>query len=296
MLARTLARALALAFCALLAIAPPRLGAAVVPGPQSNYNYPLGFDTGNAPSVAEMQYSWANYRYFYIGIYVSGANRGPQTYLSRDWVSQVYDIGFSFIPIDVGLQAPVGCELAGQTGWARMSADPGTAFNQGVQQAVTASANARDYGIDAPAPIYLDIEAYQTGNSVCRTAMLEFIRGWTIQIEQYEGRYSGAYGSTCGSGQADWASLDPVVDNIWMAQWNAPNENDPNISVWRVSCVPATSWSIQPPYGRLHQFWGDIQVWFGTRYLPIDQNCAWARLSGRSWGADPVFPNCPGSP
>lgn len=162
---------------------------AVVPGSQSNYNYPLGLDVGDAPSVAEMQYSWANYRYFYIGIYVSGINRSPEPYLSRDWVSQVYDIGFSFIPIDVGYQAPVGCELAEQVGngWARMSADPSTAHNQGIQQAVDASAAASSYGIDPPAPVYLDIEAYQTGISSCKTAVLEFIRGWTIQLEQYAG-------------------------------------------------------------------------------------------------------------
>lgn len=275
---------------------------AVSPGNTNTYTYRLGFDTNTAPSVTEMQYSWTNYAYAYVGIYISGNNRASQPNITpagttgNSWVSQVNDVGFGFIPIDVGWQAPDGCALAGQPVLNRMSADPTTAYNQGVQQAVTAAQTARDMGFTGPSPVYVDMEAYQTGNSVCHTAVLEFLHGWLTQMKNFEGKVAGAYGSSSGSDVQSWGSISPPPDDIWFAEWNAANEQSPNISVWATSYISSTSWRIQPPYGRFHQFRGDIpNIWFGDVFLSIDQTCAWGIVAGKGYGADARFPNCPGT-
>lgn len=243
-----------------------------------------------------MEYSWNNYAYFYIGIYISGVNRAQQpAHLNSSWVTQVGLLGFGFIPIDVGLQAPVGC--GGQAGLARMSADPSTAYNEGVQQAATAAQAARALGFTGSTPIYVDIEYYDHTIPTCKTAVLEFLRGWLIQIKQYEGKIGGAYGSASGSNVQSWASVSPPPDDIWFAEWNAADEQSPNISVWASSFISSSSWRTQPPYGRLHQFRGDIpNIWFGDAFKQIDQNCAWGVVAGNGYGPDSRFPNCPGTP
>lgn len=286
----------------------PEQVAAVSPGGANAYTYRLGFDTQTAPTVSEMQYSWSNYAYFYIGIYISGANAAYQPNLSPpsttgfNWVSSVNDIGLGFMPIDVDLQAPVGCETGnqkpqGQPGaFARMSADPTTAYNQGVQAAVNSAAAARTLGFTGASPVYYDMEAYLTTNSTCHTAVLEFLHGWLTQMKNYEGKVAGVYGSSSGSDVQSWASISPPPDDIWFAEWNAADENSPNISVWATSYISNTSWSIQPPYGRFHQFRGDISnIWFGDVYKSVDQTCAWGIVAGRGYSADSRFPNCPGA-
>lgn len=280
-------------------VVAPASSLAVSPGDANAYTYRLGFDTEQAPTVAQMQYSWANYAYFYIGVYSSGENRAAQPNLTASWVSQVNDIGFGFIPTDVGLQAPAGCESPGQPALWRMSADPATAYNQGVQQAVTAAAAARALGFTGQSPVYLDIEAYNTVNSVCRTAVLEFMRGWLVQMKQYEGKVAGAYGSVAGSDVQSWAGITPPPDDIWFADDCAAgsSEQDPCISVWSSPYISASSWSIQPPYGRLHQFRLDIRnIWFGDVYKTIDQNCAWGLVAGKGYPSDSRYPHCPGTP
>jgi hypothetical protein len=277
--------------------------AAVSPGNANAYTYRLGFDTQTAPTVAEMQYSWSNYAYSYVGIYISGNNRAAQPQLTPasptgfNWVSSVNDIGFGFIPIDVGWQAPNGCGLASQPPLNRMSPDPTTAYNQGVQQAVTAAQAARDLGFTGPSPVYVDMEAYTTGNSVCHTAVVEFLHGWLTQMKQFEGKVAGAYGSSSGSDVQSWAAISPPPDDIWFAEWNALDEQDPNISVWATGYISSSSWRLQPPYGRLHQFKGDIpNIFFGDTWLQIDQTCAWGIVAGKGYVSDTRFPNCPGTP
>lgn len=282
---------------------------AVSPGGANAYTYRLGFDTETAPSVSEMQYSWAHYGYFYVGAYISGGpdefnqtgrqgdNRAAQPNLSFDWVSQVDDTFFGFLPIDLGWQAPAGCELVGQPAMWRMSSDPSTAYNQGVQEAVVASRSARNLGLSGQSPIYLDMEAYNTQNSVCRTAVLEFIHGWLVQMKQYEGRIAGVYGSSAGSDVQSWSTITPPPDDIWFADNCASSEQDPCISVWSSPYISNTSWSIQPPYGRFHQFRLDIpNIWFGDVYKSIDQNCAWGVVAGKGYStSDSRYPYCPGS-
>jgi len=303
-----LAAALVAMFMTGLAIGGGVRALAVSPGGANAYTNRLGFDTYNAPSVAEMQYSWNNYAYFYIGIYIAGANAPsqpnltPQNTTGFNWVSSVNDIGFGFVPIDVDLQAPPGCEvgsqaLQGQPGaYARMSPNPSTAYNQGVQGAVTAAANARTLGFTGAAPVYDDMEAYLTSNTACHTAVLEFLHGWLTQMKTYEGKVAGVYGSSAGSDVQSWASISPPPDDVWFAEWNAGDETSPNISVWATSYIQNTSWSAQPPYGRLHQFRGDIpNIWFGDVYKSIDQTCAWGIVAGTGYGPDSRYPNCPGT-
>lgn len=268
----------------------------------TSYTYRLGFDIQKAPTYQQMEYSWNNYAYFYIGVYISGNNRGPQgTYFNPSWVTQVGLIGFGFIPIDVGWQAPdnnlSGQDCGGQAGLNRMSPDPTTAYSQGVQQAVVAAQAARDLGFTGSSPVYLDIEYYDHTVPGCETAVLEFIRGWLIQMKQYEGKVGSAYGSASGSKVQAWASISPPPDDIWFAQWNAVSEQDPNISVWATQYISSSSWRIQPPYGRVHQFRGDIpNVWFGDAFLKIDQNCAWGKVAGNGYSPDSRYPYCPGTP
>src|SRR5690606_42110195 len=103
-----------------------------------------------------------------------------------------------FLPIHVGRQAAEGCTSRDFAH--RMSADPATAQQQGVEAADEAAGAARALGIPPGSTIYLDIEAYTRGGT-CTAAVLAHTSGWTTQLHAH-GYLSGFY-SSGASGIAD---------------------------------------------------------------------------------------------
>jgi len=218
-----------------------------------------GFDTCTAPSIPAMR-AWRSY-YAAIGIYIGGANSAcDRGNLSARWVRQVKAMGWSLIPTYVGLQAP--CDhFSGKI-------KPRWAANEGVNAAGDAVALARGLRLRRHAPIYFDMEAYNSARKRCRSAVLTFLDAWTRRL-RVRGYASGVY-SSAGSAAEDLG--DTVVigghrlakpRSIWFALWDghANIRGDPYL---------LASW--WPGRRRIKQFRGSRWQKHGGFRLDIDRD------------------------
>ena len=104
-----------------------------------------GFDACSAPAVASMQ-AWTASPYRALGIYIGGANRGcANANLTSSWLTSVAALGFNFMPLYVGLQAP----CVAQKNLALIS--PASAQAQGAAAANDAAGRANAWAC-SPAP------------------------------------------------------------------------------------------------------------------------------------------------
>lgn len=223
-----------------------------------------GFDTCQAPGVEKMRDFWSGSPYYYIGIYIGGSLRAcSQPNLTQNWVSEVDDIGYGFVPIWVGPQAPC-------SGFSdRMSSNPDTARQQGKNAAENAVQKSIDLGFHVPDDtskgpiIYYDLEGYDVNNDNCAEAVSAFIAGWTAELHSWR-RLSGVYGPGLGTAWGRFWNLTNRPDDVWIAQWN----DNPN--VYEVSAPSRDKWE----YRRLKQFKGEVTETRNGTTLSIDKNCA----------------------
>jgi hypothetical protein len=236
-----------------------------------------GFDACTAPSTSAMQTWWNFSPYWDIGIYIGGVNRAcSQPNLTSSWASSAHNMGWSFYLTWVGLQAP--CVNSPNS---TFSSDPATAASQGQQAADNAVIAASNLGFDGTNVYYFDLEAYNTGDSTCRTAVKSFINGWSSRVQSYWGEKAGVYGSGCGSAVDDWASIGTPPNDVWIADWNL----DPD--VWGLCNVPNTHWTSDQ---RLHQYRGGHSETWGGVAISIDNDCADGQVvpHGHGTGGDPA--------
>jgi hypothetical protein len=200
--------------------------------------------------------------YSSIGIYIGGVNRGcPNTALNTPtWVTSVLAMGWRVIPIYVGRQAP--CSGIGVT------IDPAQAEQQGKDAADNAANLAGgSAGIPAPAPIYFDMEGYNSSDATCVTAVRQFVSGWVSRLHD-RGYKAGVYSSLC-SGILDLAALagNPAYnlpDAIWIAAWN----DTPNLFGFGPACALRDDlWAF---HQRLHQYQGGHDETWGGIAINID--------------------------
>ncbi len=221
-----------------------------------------GIDTCGAPSTSAMR-AWLSSPYRSVGIYLGGAMRAcPDGNLSASWVSTVTGEGWRLAPLYVGYQAP----CVNQSGLGEFSRDPATAAGQATAAARDAVARARYFGLPTGSPIYFDLESYDSGDTVCRAAVLAFANAWTVELHRWSFR-SGVYsGSASGirdmAGAVGRSGFVPP-DGVWMARWNgSPGVfGDPYVSdgYWR-------------NHQRLHQYLGGHNETWGGVTLNIDTN------------------------
>lgn len=262
---------------------------ASTPGGNVGWTQTKGLDRACAPTLAQMQALWTGTPYYDFGVYIGGAERNcsPNGNLTASWVSQANDIGsvgngWSFIPIWVGPQAPCSSYAT------KISTNLATADKQGRDEANAAATAAAALGFTTGTVIYYDIEAYDTSNSTCRNAVNTFLNAWDVQLREARGIHPAIYGSACGSAVQDWAYLANVPDIVWMANWNGVP------SVWDQPCVANTSWAVQPPYGRLHQYSGPHdETWNGVT-LDVDNDCDWGLVAPVGRGPLYYSNECPG--
>jgi Domain of unknown function (DUF1906) len=243
----------------------------------------LGFDACTAPSVQNMA-SWLASPYRTIGTYLGGDNWAcDYGNFTAEWVQQVAAMGWRFIPIWVGPQAP----CTGITG--AVTIDPSDATAQGESEAASAVATAQSFGYGAGTPIYFDMEGYDNSDTACSQAVLAFLDGWTDGLHA-AGYLSGVY-SSAGSGMVDLASeygqpgyASP--DDVWIADWNgSPQLTDPY--------VPGADWA---NHQRLHQYYGGHNETWGGVTLNIDNDSIGGDVAGSaaaSSGARPVLYSVP---
>ncbi len=227
-----------------------------------------GFDACHLPDVAEMQTWWDASPYTFYGLYLGGVHL-PTLCASADasWIRAVHQQGWSFVPIWVGPQAP--CTDYKH----KMSADPVVSYQQGRQEAESASTTAVAKGLADGATggtvIYYDMEPYSGANLACRQAVSAFMNGWVERLHE-QGNYAGGYGGPCTSYMADWASISHLPDDVWPGYW-IRNGYDPNASVFEVPCLSDSLWS---NHQRIRQYAGDHSERWGGVQLGIDNDVA----------------------
>jgi Domain of unknown function (DUF1906) len=243
----------------------------------------VGFDACTAPSVQNMT-AWLASPYRTIGTYLGGDNWAcDYGNFNSGWVQQVAAMGWRFIPIWVGPQAPC-------TGiYGAVTIDPADASAQGESQAATAAATAQSFGYGTGTPIYFDMEGYDNSDTACSQAVLSFLDGWTLGLHA-AGYLSGVY-SSAGSGMVDLASeygqpgyASP--DDVWIADWNgSPQLTDPY--------VPDADWA---DHQRLHQYYGGHNETWGGVTLNIDNDSIGGDVAGSAAapsGARPILYSVP---
>jgi hypothetical protein len=175
-----------------------------------------GFDTCTAPSVQAMR-AWRK-KFSAAAIYIGGVEMAcGYGNLSASWVTAVRKMGWSLIPIYVGLQAP--CNSFGQ------EIQPRHAASEGLRVALGAMRAARMFGLGKGTPIYFDMEAYNNADTVCRNSVLSFLSAWTKELHA-SGYVSGVY-SSAASGAQDLGTAATVYgrpvakpDSMWFALWD----------------------------------------------------------------------------
>jgi hypothetical protein len=243
----------------------------------------LGFDTCTAPSAATMT-DWLDAPFRVAGTYLGGDNWAC-TYgnFTKSWVSKVAAEGWQFIPIWLGPQAPCST-IPGA-----VLINPAKAAAQGQSQAASAVAAAAGFGYAASTPIYFDMEGYDSANTTCKQAVLDFLAGWTKGLHA-AGYVSGVY-SSAASGIADLASKygQPGYaspDDIWIADWTG----DP---VLTDSYLPDKDWA---DHQRLHQYYSaHVETWGGAS-VDVDNDVINGAVAGLSSAPQPPAAHVLGHP
>ncbi|MET8698458.1 DUF1906 domain-containing protein [Kitasatospora sp. NPDC004723] len=257
--------------------AVPRIRAAVLPdrhGPPPARPRDLyagaAFDACTAPPLETLR-AWRDASpYGALGIYTSGGQRGcAQPRLTADWVRQARAMGWRFLPVHVGLQAPCS-DLTHKP----KRIDPARAAQQGREEAAEAVQGLRAVGIGQGSPVFLDIEAYPVRDPACGQAVVDFTVGWT-QALHTAGYRSGFY-SSLDSGIADLAAAaragsSPLPDTLWYARW------DDRADTTGGGPLTADLWS---QHQRVHQYHGNVEETYGGATLAIDRNQVDAPLAG----------------
>ncbi len=236
------------------------------------------------PTTGQMATWWAHSPYREVNVYMGGANLGCPAYaqaLNASWVATVGNQGWNFIPTWVGPQAPC------TNYWSRFAYDLNTAYQAGRSEADAAARAARDLGLTASglggSVIYYDMEAYDTGSGdstmeACRAAANSFVNGWVQRLNEL-GNRAGVYGAAYASHVSDWAGLEHVPDDIWVAHW-IDDAYNPNITVWDMGFVDDSLWT---NHQRIFQYTDGHNESYGGVTLFIDSNI----VDGRVFGPNP---------
>jgi Rv2525c-like, glycoside hydrolase-like domain len=218
-----------------------------------------GFDACTVPSLHTMRV-W--HRVFKaMALYIGGPEAGCGfASLTAGWVGSVTALGWDLMPTYVGLQAPCGPFPA--------RINKGHAEAEGRAEARNAIALAASLGIGRGAPIYDDMEAYNSRRGICRRAVLSFLNGWTRALHRH-GYQSGVY-SSAGSGAEDLGLTSTIYghrlvkpDSLWFALWDGRAN---------LSGLPYIQPSWWPGRHRLKQYRGGHWRRIGGIVLNIDSD------------------------
>jgi hypothetical protein len=194
-----------------------------------------GFDTCTAPPLRTMR-AWRA-RFSATAIYLGGEMMAcGYGNLSAAWIQQAEAMGWSLLPIYVGLQAPC-TKFSGKIKRKRAAAQGAAAADQAVL-------DAQAFGLEKRTPIYYDMEAYKNTKARCVTAVLTFLDAWTRQLRA-QGYLPGVY-SSAAAAIADLQSRTRIAGHrlakpraIWCALWDnaADLSGQPYVTdaVWPVS-------------------------------------------------------------
>jgi hypothetical protein len=259
----------------LLAVAPA--GSAALHTAQPVVFTGYAFDACTAPSTNALQ-AWSASPYRAVGIYLGGVNRACRDgNLSASWVGSTLGMGWSLLPLYVGLQAP----CVSQSSLAKISTNATTAATQGRAAADDAASLALGFGLPSGSPIYLDVEGYGTNDTTCTRAVQAFVAGWVEELHA-ESLAAGVYGSAASTIR-DVSRLATLPDDAWIANWNG---------VQTVFGDPYVSDTLWANHQRLHQYKGGHNETWGGVTINIDSNV----VDALAVGGGPVAPPPPAPP
>lgn len=217
------------------------------------------FDTCDTPSVDSMR-AWLASPYRTVGIYIGGIARGckAQPNLTPSWIVTTSAMGWSHVPIYVGLQAPCTAYTK------KISLSESTADAQGSAAALDAIVQMKALGIGSNVPIYYDMENYSISNGPCSVSVRAFTNAWTRTLHA-QGYLSGIYGSASSMTHhiQAWTKAGGynAPDNVWFARWNGvATADEPELD--------AGAWVGH----RIHQFAGGHKETWGGVTINIDSN------------------------
>ncbi len=224
-----------------------------------------GFDTCNAPSLSALN-AWRGWASV-VAVYIGGANRAcANRNLSASWVHDARAVGWHLVPVYVGLQP--SCDRFGGR------INPVYAAGEGRAAADDAMTQARELGIRREAPLYFDMEAYNSRNAACRGGVLTFLDGWTRQLHAHHyvsGVYTGA-----GSGALDLSGSTSIgrhalakPDSIWVGYWDGKR------TLTAGPYLPSGAWSGRR---RIKQYQGPHWETHGKVRLNIDSDVVYGSV------------------
>jgi hypothetical protein len=218
----------------------------------------FAFDACHAPAVSTLQ-AWAASPYRGVGIYIGGTNRAcTQPNLTPAWVQAATGLGWSLLPLYVGLQAP----CVSQSGLAKISTTGTTAAAQGLAAADDAAADAQALGLPPGSPIWFDMEGYRLGDATCSNAVRSFVGAWVGELRA-RGFLPGVYGSAASTIRDVAALGTGAPDVIWIANWNGVED---------VFGDPYVSDSLWANHQRVHQYKGGHRETYGGITINVDSN------------------------
>jgi uncharacterized protein YraI len=220
----------------------------------------LAFDTCTAPPLTAIR-AWAASPYRALGVYVGGVNRTcKQPELTAAWVTAVSGLKWRLLPIYKGLQAPCGGKPSDQ------KITPAVAASQGRTAADDAAAKAKALGMVGGSALYNDMEPYTATNASCRTAVLQYLSGWTKEIHRL-GYVAGIY-AQLSSGARNLAESYTSAsyarpDALWIARYDGVS----SLSGW--AGVPGSDWAV---HQRAKQYSNSHNETYGGVTLTIDND------------------------
>lgn len=220
----------------------------------------MGWDACGA-SISTAQAFWTNTPYWNMGLYLGGSSYGGGCKRwSSSEVGQLRSMGYKFLPLWVGPQAP--CNGFPSS----FSYNTSTAYSQGRNEAIAVYNVISSLGWDTlNAPIIYDLEGFNTGNGSCLNAARSFMNGWVYQLHVAPAQRAGVYGSSCSSGLDSYASIGNVPDFIHGANWNG------NRSTSDLPCIPSYHWTQRQRHKQYQG--GHNETWNGVT-MNIDSDCS----------------------
>jgi hypothetical protein len=266
------------ALAGLLLLLLPASGHAAAPLARAGVYSGYGFDACSAPAVSSLQ-AWSASPYRALGVYIGGVNRAcKQPQLTPTWVQQTLGLGWSLLPLYVGLQAP----CISQSGLAKISTTQATAAQQGRSAADDAAGGAQALGFPAGSPIWFDMEGYKLGDSTCTKAVQSFVGGWNAELRA-RGFTPGVYGSAASTIR-DVSLPAAQPDLVWIANWNGVE------SVFGDQYVSDALWT---NHQRIHQYKGGHKETYGGVTINIDSNVVDSAVVGSQAPPPPPPPTVP---
>jgi len=251
-------------------------GAAATQQAQAGVFTGYAFDACTAPSIGALD-AWAASPYRAVGIYIGGVNRACKDgNLSASWVSTTLSLGWSLLPLYVGLQAP----CVGKASLATISSNVTTASSQGTEAADDAITEAQAFGLPAGSPVYFDMEGYPANNAACTKAVQAFVSGWVGEVRA-DGFVAGVYGSAASTIRDIAALGASIPDDAWIANWNGVE------SVFGDKFVSDSVWA---NHQRVHQYKGGHKETYGGVTINIDSNYVDGAVVGGIIAAPPPQP------